>query len=73
MGKWMRGVFTGGLLGLVAGLLFAPQKGEETRKQLQDAMQKAKKVGNEVKEKGGELVAKAKQKIDEALDTAVED
>ncbi|MBU0686623.1 MAG: YtxH domain-containing protein [Candidatus Margulisbacteria bacterium] len=68
MGRWIKGLFTGGLLGVVAGVLFAPQKGEETRKKLSEAMDKAKKVGEDVKTKGEELASKAKQKIDEALE-----
>lgn len=69
MGRWMKGLFAGGLMGLVAGVLFAPQKGEETRKKLQEAVDKAKKAGEGVKEKGEELVAKARKKIDEALES----
>jgi gas vesicle protein len=72
MGKWFKGAVAGGVLGLIAGLLFAPQKGEDTRKKLQEAMEKAKKVGEGVKEKGEALAAKAKQKWNETLESESE-
>lgn len=40
----------GGLLGLVAGLLFAPQKGEDSRKKLREAIEKGKEKFQELKE-----------------------
>jgi gas vesicle protein len=73
MGKWLKGVFAGGLVGLVAGLLFAPQKGEETRKKLQETLDKAKKVGEDIKGKGEELVGKARQKINEVLESEIDE
>ena len=42
MGKIMKGLTIGGIIGFVAGMLFAPQKGEDSRKQLQDAVEKGK-------------------------------
>ena len=34
MGKWIRGLFMGSLLGFVGGILMAPRKGEETREKV---------------------------------------
>ncbi|MFA5114133.1 MAG: YtxH domain-containing protein [Candidatus Margulisiibacteriota bacterium] len=53
MGGFLKTVTLGGLLGLVAGLLFAPQKGEDSRKQLQDAVEKGKDKFQEIKGKMG--------------------
>jgi len=57
MGRGLKGLFTGGLLGIVAGILFAPQKGEETRKKVKAAIDTAK-------EKGGQVVGEIKGKIE---------
>jgi gas vesicle protein len=46
----LKTVSFGGLLGLVAGLLFAPQKGEDSRKKLQEAIEKGKEKFQELKE-----------------------
>jgi len=50
MGKIMKSLTIGGILGFVAGLLFAPGKGEETRKKVQEAMDKGKDKFKEIKE-----------------------
>ena len=50
MGKIMRGLTLAGIVGFVAGLLFAPQKGEETRKKLKDSLEKGKEKFNELKD-----------------------
>jgi gas vesicle protein len=50
MGKIMKSLTIGGLIGFVAGLLFAPTKGEETRKKLQDSLEKGKAKFQELKE-----------------------
>jgi gas vesicle protein len=50
MGKIMKSLTIGGILGFIAGLLFAPGKGEETRKKVQDAIDKGKNKFNEIKE-----------------------
>jgi len=50
MRRFLRNLFTGGVIGFVIGLLFAPFKGEETRKKVQDAVEKGKEKFNEIKE-----------------------
>jgi gas vesicle protein len=49
LGGFVKTVTLGGLLGFIAGLFFAPQKGEESRKQLQDAVEKGKEKFKEIK------------------------
>lgn len=50
MSKIMRGLSLGAIFGFVAGLLFAPEKGEETRKKVQEAIEKGKEKFKEIKE-----------------------
>ena len=40
----------GGLFGFIAGLIFAPEKGEETRKKLSSFLEKGKEKCAEIKE-----------------------
>lgn len=49
MGKLLKSLTLGGIIGFVAGLLFAPDKGEETRKKVQDAVEKGKNKFEELK------------------------
>jgi len=50
MGKLFKSLSFGGIVGFVLGLLFAPSKGEETRKKLQDSIGKGKEKFEELKE-----------------------
>lgn len=56
MGKWLKTVLTGGILGFIGGLLLAPDKGEKTRDRLKDGLEKAKGIGLEMTEKGKKIV-----------------
>ncbi|MFA4905484.1 MAG: YtxH domain-containing protein [Candidatus Margulisiibacteriota bacterium] len=49
MKKFFRSIFVGGIMGFIAGLLFAPSKGEETRKKVEEAIKKGKEKFEEVK------------------------
>lgn len=64
MGK-LKGFFTGGLLGLIAGVLMAPKKGDETRQKLKEESEKlstkAKEFTGTLKEKYNETVDQAKK------------
>lgn len=42
MRKLLRSLTLGGIVGFFAGLLFAPQKGDKTRKQFQEVLDKGK-------------------------------
>ncbi len=50
MGRIFKSLTFGSIVGVVIGLLFAPQKGEETRKKLQDSLEKGKERFGELKE-----------------------
>lgn len=50
MGRIFKSLTLGGIIGFVIGLLFAPQKGEETRKKLQESIEKGKGKFEELKE-----------------------
>jgi len=50
MGRIFKTLTLGGIVGFVAGLLFAPQKGEETRKKVKASLEKGKEKFNELKE-----------------------
>ena len=63
MGK-IKTFLTGGMIGAVLGVLFAPKKGEETRKELSGEGEKwsgkAKEAAETVKKTAEDLKAKAK-------------
>jgi gas vesicle protein len=50
MGKIMKSLTIGGIIGFVAGLFLAPKKGEETRQQVKEALEKGKGKFKELKE-----------------------
>ena len=50
MGKILRGLTLGGILGFLAGIFLAPVKGEEARKKLKDSLEKGKEKFQELKE-----------------------
>lgn len=50
MSKALRNLTLGGIVGFIAGLLFAPEKGENARKKLQEAIEKGKEKFKEIKE-----------------------
>lgn len=50
MGRLLKSLTLGGIVGFVAGLFLAPQKGEETRKKVQEAVEKGKVKFQEMKD-----------------------
>lgn len=50
MGRIFRTLTFGGIIGFIAGLLFAPRKGEETREKLKESVAKGKGKFEEIKE-----------------------
>jgi gas vesicle protein len=69
MGKMFRSLTFGGIVGIVMGLLFAPQKGENTRKKLKESVEKGKEKFKELKEeftkKGEEVVEEEEEEEEE--------
>lgn len=68
-GKFILGAALGALTGAVAGILFAPKSGKETRKLIVDKTKEYGEKGKEMIEKGTDI---AKDKIKEAADTISE-
>lgn len=66
-GLFLGGVFAGALVGAATALLFAPQNGKETRKQLKEKLNELEKEMNvtkeKLKEKGGQLKEELKAKM----------
>ncbi len=50
MRRLLKVLTLGGLFGFIAGLIFAPEKGEETRKKLSSFLEKGKEKVSEIKE-----------------------
>lgn len=61
-GKILTALAAGAALGLVAGILFAPDKGSETRKKWKA---KGKKMKDDIREKMEEMAKAAKEKAEE--------
>jgi len=71
-GKFLAGFVVGGALGALAGILLAPQSGEETRELLNDAskdvVKKTDKTVKEIQEKADTVVTDLQKKSDEIMD-----
>lgn len=49
MKKLLKKILSWGIIGFVLGLIFAPQKGEDTRKKISEAIEKGKEKFDEIK------------------------
>ncbi len=71
-GKFLAGAIIGGAIGAVAGILLAPQSGEETRELLNDASKdvakKTDKTVKEIQDKADVVVSDLQQKGDEIIE-----
>lgn len=71
IGKFLTGVIVGGALGAIAGILLAPQSGEETRELLNDAskdvVKKTDKTVKEIQDKADVVVSDLQKKSDEIM------
>lgn len=72
VGKFLAGFIIGGTVGALAGVLLAPQSGEETRELLCDASKevadKTDKTVKEIQEKADTVVSDLQQKSDEIME-----
>lgn len=71
-GKFLAGFIVGGAVGAIAGLLLAPQSGEETRDMLSDAskdvVKKTDKTIKEIQDKADTVVSDMQKKGDEIME-----
>ncbi len=58
----------GALCGAIAGILLAPQSGEETRKKLQEQAEKIRERGAVFVEKAHDLIEEGKEKVSEFVE-----
>lgn len=72
VGKFLTGVIVGGALGAIAGIILAPQSGEETRELLNDAskdiVKKTDKTVKEIQDRADVVVSDLQKKGDEIMD-----
>lgn len=71
-GKFLAGVIVGGAIGAIAGIILAPQSGEETRELLNDAskdiVKKTDKTVKEIQDRADVVVSDLQKKGDEIMD-----
>lgn len=71
-GKFLAGFIVGGALGAIAGVLLAPQAGEETRELLSDAskdvVKKTDKTVKNIQDKADTVVSELQTKGDEIME-----
>lgn len=71
-GKFLAGVIVGGAIGAIAGIILAPQSGEETRELLNDAskdiIKKTDKTVKEIQDRADVVVSDLQKKGDEIMD-----
>lgn len=71
-GRFLAGFIVGGALGAIAGILLAPQSGEETREMLnetsKDISKRTDKTVKEIQDKAESAVSEMQQKSDEIIE-----
>ena len=65
-GSFSKGFFWGAVIGGILGVLFAPEKGEGTRKKIKEKAKDYEEKGKEALEKAAEELEKARIKYEEA-------
>ena len=68
-GKFLAGILMGVAAGAVLGILFAPEKGEDTRKKIK---KRTNKMGDDLKAKFDEMADSFKKKFNDIKDDADE-
>lgn len=64
--SFSKGFFWGAVIGGILGVLFAPEKGEDTRKKIKEKTKDYEEKGKEALEKAGQELEKARIKYQEA-------
>lgn len=64
--SFSKGFFWGAVIGGILGVLFAPEKGEDTRKKIKETAKDYEDKGKEALEKAGQELEKARIKYEEA-------
>lgn len=64
--SFSKGFFWGAVIGGILGVLFAPEKGENTRKKIKETAKDYEGKGKEALEKAGQELEKARVKYEEA-------
>lgn len=71
-GKFLAGFIVGGAIGAIAGILLAPQSGEETRELFSDAskdmVKKTDKTVKDIQDKADVIVSDIQKRGDEIMD-----
>ena len=69
--SFFKGLVIGGIAGAIAGVLFAPKSGKETRQQIADSADKMRKKIADMAEHQKEIYAESKDRLKKALDAGV--
>lgn len=72
MENFLKGVLVGSLAGLVAGILYAPKSGKETRKQIVDSAEKMREKVAGLAEHEKEVYVEKKDRLKNAVQAGVE-
>lgn len=67
-GNFITGLILGAVIGLAAGMLYAPQPGSETRELLKEKAEKVKEKAKEVAQKVRHTTEEITKKTPESLD-----
>ena len=71
-GSFLEAFFIGAIFGLIAGMLFAPSSGEETRKKLKKIKEDNDSLIKDTKEKTETMIAKTMDAIEQGFDKLTE-
>ena len=69
---FLKGLLLGGLFGAIAGILYAPKSGEETREDIGRKAEEIMAKANELTERGKESFQNNKGRLKKAIDAGIE-
>ena len=70
--KFLAGFAVGAGLGALAGILLAPQSGEETDETVKDIQDKADNIVSDMQQKGDEIISKIQDLINKQKEEVME-